>query len=105
MSVDLDTDFLGKDALLKARETGIEEEIAPVTLDESGTVVDAGHPVLVDDEVVAYTCRADYDYSINAGIACAYLPTEYTDVGQSAEIEYGGGRSRRSVRSSPLFDS
>ncbi|CAP15414.2 glycine cleavage T C-terminal barrel domain-containing protein [Halobacterium salinarum] len=69
------------------------------------TVVNAGYPVLVNDEVVACTCRADYDYSINAGIACAYLPTEYTDVGQSVEIEYGGGRYDATVRSSPLFNS
>ncbi|GAA0307271.1 GcvT family protein [Halarchaeum salinum] len=103
-AVDLDTDFVGKDALLDAREDGIEEQIVPITLEEEGAVVDAGHPVLVDDEVVAYACRADYGYSIDAGIAYAYLPTEYADAGQAVEIEYEGERYDATVRSGPLFD-
>ncbi len=104
-AVDLDTDFIGKDALLDARDDGVDERVVPITLDEPGVVVDAGHPVLVDGDVVGYACRADYGYSIDRGIAYAYLPSEYTDAGQSVEIEYEGERHGATVRSGPLFDA
>ena len=103
-AVDLDTDFVGKEALQAAKETGIDRQITPITLDDPGTVVETGHPVVVDGDVLGYTARTDYGYTIDAGIAYAYLPTEYTEAGQSVEIEYENRRHPATVRSEPLFD-
>ncbi len=103
-AVDLDTEFIGREALVEARETGIERKIAPMTLDESGAVVDTGHPVLNGEEVLGYTARADYGYTIDAGIAYGYLPTEYTEPGHSVEIQYKNERYPATVRDEPLFD-
>ncbi|MFD1565281.1 FAD-dependent oxidoreductase [Haloarchaeobius amylolyticus] len=105
-AVDLETDFVGKEALLEAKETGIDRKIAPITLDEPGTVVDAGHPVLDPDsgDVLGDVVRADYGYTVDAGIAYAYLPVEYAEAGCDVEISYENERHAATVRDEPLFD-
>ncbi|PSP70847.1 glycine cleavage system protein T [Halobacteriales archaeon QH_9_66_26] len=103
-AVDLDTDFVGKDALVAAREDGIDEKLVPITLDESGVVVDSGHPVLDGEDVIGYGCRADYGYTIDAGIVYAYLSTDYAEPGTDVHISYEDERHAATVREEPLFD-
>ncbi|QCS40821.1 FAD-dependent oxidoreductase [Natrinema versiforme] len=105
-AVDLETDFVGKDALLEARENGIDRELVPITLDERGAIVDTGHPVLEPggDDALGYVTRADYGYSIDAGIAYAYLPTNDAEPGREVEISYENERHAATVRDEPLFD-
>ena len=103
-AVDLDTDFVGRDALVAAREDGIDEKLVPITLDESGVVVDSGHPVLDDEDVIGYGCRADYGYTIDAGIVYAYLSTDYAEPGTDVHISYEDERHAATVREEPLFD-
>ena len=103
-AVDLDTDFVGKDALVAARESGIDERLVPITLDEPGVVVDSGHPVLDGDDVIGYGCRADYGYTIDAGIVYAYLPAAYAAAGTDVTISYEDERHAATVREEPLFD-
>ncbi|MFB6196462.1 MAG: FAD-dependent oxidoreductase [Haloplanus sp.] len=100
-AVDLDTDFVGREALV---ESNVDQRLVPLTLDEPGAVVDAGRPVVDGDEVLGYTARADYGYTIDAGIAYAYVPTRYADPGQSLAIEYENRRFDATVREEPLFD-
>jgi len=103
-AVDLDTDFVGRDALVAAREDGIDEKLVPITLDESGVVVDSGHPVLDGEDVIGYGCRADYGYTIDAGIVYAYLSTDYAEPGTDVHISYEDERHAATVREEPLFD-
>ncbi|WP_256684409.1 GcvT family protein [Halococcus qingdaonensis] len=103
-AVDTDTEFIGKDALLAAREAGVDRKLTPLTLDGSGMIVDSGHPILDGEDVIGYGCRAGYGYSIDAGIVYSYLPTEYADAGTSLDVRYEGERYAATVRDEPLFD-
>ncbi|WP_121743542.1 GcvT family protein [Natronorubrum halophilum] len=105
-AVDLETDFVGKEALMRARESGLEREIAPITLDEPGALVDCGHPVIDPDDgaVLGPVERAGYGYTIDSGIAYAYLPPAYAEAGRDVEIEYENERYPATVRDEPLFD-
>ncbi|MGA9401974.1 GcvT family protein [Haladaptatus sp.] len=103
-AVDMETEFVGKEALAEAADAGIDQKLVPVTLDEPGIVVGTGHPIVDGDEVLGYTTRADYGYTIDAGIAYAYLPTAYADAGRSVDVEYEGERFAATVRNEPLFD-
>ncbi|WP_435180313.1 GcvT family protein [Halorussus sp. AFM4] len=105
-AVDLETDFLGKDALVAARDEGVDRQITPITLDDEGAVVDAGHPVFAagGEEVLGYGARAGYGYTIDAGIVYAYLPAEYTESGTDVEVRYESDRYPATVRDEPLFD-
>lgn len=103
-AVDMNTDFIGKDALVATREEEIDRKLVPITLDEPGMVVDSGHPILNGEEVLGYGCRAGYGYTIDAGIVYAYLPTDYTEAGTAVEVSYENERYSATVREEPLFD-
>jgi dimethylglycine oxidase len=103
-AVDPDTDFIGKEALLAAREDGIDRQLVPLTLDEPGALVDAGHPILDGETVIGYGCRAGYGYTIDAGIVYAYLPTEYAKAGTAVEVSYENEVYPTTVREEPLYD-
>jgi glycine cleavage system aminomethyltransferase T/glycine/D-amino acid oxidase-like deaminating enzyme len=103
-AVDLDTDFIGREALLEAKEQGIDRKIAPLTLDEPGAVVATGKPIVDGENVHGYVVSAEYGHSIDAGIAYGYMPAEFTDPGTDLEIEYEGERYNATVGQEPLFD-
>ena len=103
-AVDLDTDFFGSEALESAKEAGIDDEITPITLDDSDDVLLSGRPVLVDGEPVGYVQAADFGYSIGKSIAYTYLPTEYTDAGTDVQVRCEGELYEATVRDEPLFD-
>ncbi|RLM83774.1 FAD-dependent oxidoreductase [Halobellus sp. Atlit-38R] len=104
-AVDLDTDFVGKEALEAAKAEGIDNEITPITLDDSTDVLLSGRPVLVDGEAVGYVQAADFGYTIGESIAYTYLPTEYTDAGTAVQVECEGEVYDATVRDEPLFDA
>ncbi|SIS13374.1 GcvT family protein [Natronorubrum thiooxidans] len=103
-AVDLDTDFIGKDALVEAKESGVDTRVACLTLDESTDVMLGGRPVHKDGKAVGYVQAGDYGYSIEKSIAYTYLPSEYADAGTSVQIECEGTTYDATVRDEPLFD-
>jgi glycine cleavage system aminomethyltransferase T len=103
-AVDMDTDFIGREALAEARETGIDSKATPITLDESTDILLSGRPVLKDGEAVGYVQAADFGYSIGASIAYTYLPSEYAEAGTDVQVLCEGETYDATVRDEPLFD-
>jgi glycine cleavage system aminomethyltransferase T len=103
-AVDLDTDFVGKEALEAAKAEGIDSEITPITLDDSTDILRTGCPVIVGGEAQGYVQAADFGYSLGESIAYTYLPTEYTDAGTSVQVRCEGDLYDATVRDEPLFD-
>jgi aminomethyltransferase len=102
-AVDLDTDFIGKDAVAAAA-TGdnIRHEIACLTPDDGDATVLPDRPVLVDNETVGYLHSAEYGYSVGSCVAYSYLPPQYTEPGTEVQILYEGERYPATVREEPL---
>ena len=103
-TVDLNTDFIGKDALQQIQDHGLERRMACMTLDDSSVVTAAEDDVLAGGEVVGQVIRSEYGYTVEESIAFAYLPVEYTDPDTSLEIESEGDRYAATVQEEPLFD-
>ncbi|MFC4440114.1 MULTISPECIES: GcvT family protein [Natrialbaceae] len=103
-AVDLDTEFVGKDALVESKEDGIDTRVACLTLDESTDIMLGGRPVRKDGEAVGYVQAGGYGYSVGESIAYTYLPDEYADAGTSVQIECEGTTYDATVRDEPLFD-
>ncbi|SDX93107.1 GcvT family protein [Halobellus clavatus] len=103
-AVDLDTDFIGKEALEAAKAEGVDAEITPITLDDSTDILLSGRPVLVDGEAQGYVQAADFGYTIGESIAYTYLPTEYTEAGTDVQVRCEGELYDATVRNEPLFD-
>ena len=103
-AVDMDTDFVGKEALETARKVGINNRITPVTLDDSTDIMLTGRPVVDGDETLGYVQAADYGYNIEESIAYTYVPSEYAEAGTSVQILCEGELYDATVRDEPLFD-
>ncbi|WP_435156557.1 GcvT family protein [Haladaptatus sp. DFWS20] len=103
-AVDMDTDFIGKEALEEAKEDGIDTRITPLTLDDSTDIVLSGRPIVKDGECIGYVQAADYGYSIGESIAYTYVPSEYAEAGTSVQIRCEDELYDATVRDEPLFD-
>ncbi len=103
-AVDMDIDFVGKEAIETAREEGIDNRITPLTIDDSTDIVLSGRPVLDGDETLGYVQAADYVYSIDESIAYTYVPSEHAEAGTSVQIQCEGDVYDATVRDEPLFD-
>ncbi|QIO24667.1 FAD-dependent oxidoreductase [Haloarcula sp. JP-L23] len=103
-AVDMDTDFVGKEALESAKADGIDNRITPLTLDDSSDIMLSGRPVLKDGEAIGYVQAGDYGYSIGESIAYTYVPSEHAEAGTSVQIQCEGETYDATVRDEPLFD-
>ena len=98
-------DFIGREALLKARDQGIQRRLCCLTLDDRSAVLLGKEPILSEDRKLGYVTSANFGYSVGAFIAYGYLPVEYAAEGTSVEVEYFGERYAATVRKEPLFDA
>jgi len=103
-AVDMDTEFIGKEALKAARDEGIDSKITPLTLEDSTDIMLSGRPVLKDGEAIGYVQAGNYGYSIDESIAYTYVPTEYAEAGTSVQIQCEGETYEATVQEEPLFD-
>ncbi|MFU1783544.1 GcvT family protein [Haloarcula japonica] len=102
-AVDLETDFIGKEAVAAAADgDNIDHEVACLTLDDEDAVVLDNKPVLDGDETIGYLHSAEYGYTEGACVAYTYLPPEYAEPGTGVEILYEGKRYDATVREEPL---
>jgi glycine cleavage system aminomethyltransferase T len=97
-------EFIGREALIRAREAGGSARLCCLVLDDPHSVALSNEPVRVDGRVVGRVTSGGYGYTVGASIAYAYLPPEHaaaeTDVAVEIFGEWVGGR----VASEPLYD-
>ena len=97
-------DFLGREALNRSREQGIERKLCCMTLNDPGIVVMGKEPLLDGDRVLGYVTSASYGATVGESIAYGYLPVEYAVEGTSGQVEYFGERHAATVVSEPRYD-
>jgi glycine cleavage system T protein len=97
-------DFLGREALLKIKETGLSRKLCCLTLDDPQAVVLGKEPIYSGGQVVGYVTSANYGYSVGKFIAYGYLPLTHAAEGTKIEIDYFGQRLAAAVTKEPLFD-
>jgi dimethylglycine dehydrogenase len=97
-------DFIGRDALLRQKENGVDRLLTCMLVDATDADARAFEPVLSDDNHVGYVASGGYGHRIEKSIAFSYLPTEFTAPGTQLSIEILGDRRRATVVETPLYD-
>ena len=97
-------DFIGREALVRARSEGLTRMLCCMTLDDPDAVVMGKEPILHADDVLGYVTSAGYGYTIGRGIVYGYLPAEHSQVGTRVDVLYFGERRAATVAAEPLFD-
>jgi glycine cleavage system aminomethyltransferase T/glycine/D-amino acid oxidase-like deaminating enzyme len=96
-------EFLGRDALLKAKEAGLSRKLCCLKVDAPGVLL-GKEPILVNGTPVGYVTSANYGYSAGSFIAYGYLPIAHAAPGTRVEVEFFGERFGATVSDEPLFD-
>jgi 4-methylaminobutanoate oxidase (formaldehyde-forming) len=98
-----DGEFVGREALLAARERGPARTLRCLVLDDPRAVALGGEPVRLAGEVVGQVTSGGYGYTVARSIAYAYLPPG-TPEGAELDVQVDGTWERAEVAPSPLYD-
>jgi glycine cleavage system aminomethyltransferase T len=96
-------DFIGKEALTKAKSAGIRRRLRPLLLDDPDAITFGGEPVRVDGRLAGRVTSGGYGYTIERSIAYAYLPSA-CKAGDAAEVQVFNRWVPATVASEPLYD-
>jgi aminomethyltransferase len=111
-AVDMDTDFIGKEALTGAETEAAaadggspRHKVACLTLDDPEATILDDRPVLDPEtgESLGYVHSAEYGYEAGACVAYTYLPPEYAEPGTDVEVLFEGETYAATVREEPLI--
>lgn len=97
-------DFIGKEALVKAKAEGLKRKLVCLTLADDRTIALGKEPIRAGEEVIGWVASGGYGYSVKKSIAYAYLPIEHSKVGTKLTVELFGERMAAEVVASPLWD-
>ncbi|NHX35066.1 MULTISPECIES: glycine cleavage system aminomethyltransferase GcvT [Halolamina] len=102
-TVDLDTEFVGRDALAAQQEAGVDETFIGLTLQERG-VARHGYEITHDGETVGEVTSGTMSPTLDEAIALGYLPTELAEDGTEVAVVIRGEEKRAEVTTPPFID-
>ncbi len=99
------TDFIGKDALVERKKTGLTTKLCTLVLDGSEfKQIYGGEAVYHEGKVISRVRSGGYGYTLKKNILYAYLPVEIAKVGTRFDIDLIEGKSTGEVSPTVLFD-
>jgi 4-methylaminobutanoate oxidase (formaldehyde-forming) len=106
VKLDKEGGFVGREALVEAKEAGPRRKLVPILLEDPRSVALGNEPVRVggSGEIVGRVTTGGYGYTLERSIAYAYVPPEHAEAGTGAEIEIFGRWIGGEVATEPLFD-
>ena len=102
-AVDLDTEFVGRDALVAATEAGIEERLVGFTLVERGIPRHGYDIVDTDGRIVGTVTSGTMSPTLGEPIGMGYVPVEYADPGTTLRVVVRGSQRDARVQSLPFI--
>jgi aminomethyltransferase len=101
-AVDLDHEFVGRDALARVAEAGVEEAFVGLVLEERA-VPRHGHAVQVDGETIGEVTSGTMSPTLDEPVGLGYLPVEYADPDTPVEVVVRGDPKRARVVAPPFL--
>ena len=109
VAFDKGVDFVGKDALLRQSERGLEKRLAIFVLEDPEPLLLGDEPIYRDGVIVGRTTSGNYGHALGRSVAMGYLENEEGATpgwirSGSYEIEVATERFPANVRLSPPYD-
>ncbi|MEZ5932603.1 MAG: FAD-dependent oxidoreductase [Alphaproteobacteria bacterium] len=97
--------FIGKQALIKEKETGVTEKLVPLTLDHPGQA-DAPFcaPIRSRGEIVGLVTSGAWSYTLEKSIALGYVRADLARPGAELHIDILGEDCAATVGEGPFYD-
>jgi 4-methylaminobutanoate oxidase (formaldehyde-forming) len=102
--LDKEGGFIGRDALVEAKEAGPRTKLCCLTLSDPRSVALGNEPVRIGGDIVGRVTTGGYGYTVERSIAYAYLPPDHAAAATEVEIEIFGEWIPGEVAMEPLFD-
>jgi len=96
-------DFIGRDALVKIKEQGIQRKLCAITMDANCNLY-GGESVYSHGRIIDRIRSGAYGYSIGKDIGLLYLPMELAKEGLELHVAIFGERLPAQVAMTPLVD-
>ncbi|HKB51546.1 MAG TPA: glycine cleavage system aminomethyltransferase GcvT [Solirubrobacterales bacterium] len=96
------TDFVGAEAVARARAEGTAERLAPFRIEGAG-IPRQGNAVLAGRDPVGVVTSGTFSPSLEVGIGMAYLRTDLAEPGTEVEIDVRGKLRAARIASKPLY--
>jgi 4-methylaminobutanoate oxidase (formaldehyde-forming) len=104
VKLDKEGGFIGRDALVEAKEQGPRSRLCCLVLDDARSVALGNEPVRVNGEIKGRVTTGGYGYTVERSIAYAYLPPEHSEPQTTIAVEIFGRWVEGQVVPEPLFD-
>jgi len=95
-------EFIGRERLLKQKETGVERKLVGFEVVERGIARD-GQDILIDGQRVGRVTSGSPAPFVKKNIGMGYVPAEFASVGQVIEIDVRGKLVSAKVVSLPFY--
>lgn len=95
-------DFIGREALLKQKEAGLDRKLVGFEMTEPGIARD-GFPVIIDNEKLGVVTSGSPAPFLKKNIGLAFVPTEFANIGQEIKIEVRGKQIGAVVVPTPFY--
>jgi 4-methylaminobutanoate oxidase (formaldehyde-forming) len=97
--------FIGRDALLKQKETGVGRQLLQFQLQDPDPLLYHNEPIWRDDELVGHVTSGAYGHTLGGCIGLGYVSNDSGDVLQGDyEIEVAGTRFAADASLRPMYD-
>ncbi|MEP1522314.1 FAD-dependent oxidoreductase [Ascidiaceihabitans sp.] len=101
-------DFIGRGAVLKKRETGLEQRLVQFKLTDPEPLLYHNEPILRNGEYVGYLSSGGYGHHLGAAIGMGYVPCKGESVAQlldsTFEIDIMGVKVKAEAQLKPFYD-
>jgi aminomethyltransferase len=95
--------FIGRDALLRAKETGTREKLVPFRMKEKGPPPRPHYAVFENGERIGEVTSGTISPSLNWGIGMAYVSSAHANIGADIDIEIRGQKFPATIEKKPLY--
>jgi dimethylglycine dehydrogenase len=97
-------DFVGRDALIKARDEGPKLLLTTFVVDAVDADVIGDEPIFRDGKVIGWVTSGGYAHWAEKSVALGYIEAGVYDEAATYEIEIIGDMIKAKIQAEPLFD-
>ena len=102
-TVKLDTEFVGRDALERVREEGVEEKFVGIKLVDRGVPRHGYDVTNTDDVIIGRVTSGTMSPTLGEPVALGYVPTEYADPGAVVNVVVRGQSKKAKIANTPFL--
>ena len=98
----LNTEFIGRDALVKLKEVGLKRKLVGFEMLDKGIARD-DFDVYIDNEKVGVVTSGSPAPFLKKNIGLAFVPTEFAKIGQEIKIDVRGKHLAATIVPTPFY--